>query len=482
MVRSIPQLCGLAVLALSLALASCVSPVGPRYQKPDVSDVTPAQWSWQEARPSDHVPKGDWWRVFGDEELDALERRALAGSPTLRIAMSRVEQARAHARGKRLEFVPDIRFNPAYQRQRTSGNLPTPVPVDIPSAHIDSFTVPLDLSYEIDLWGRVRRSFESARASAAASAADYNNLLLTLTADVAVQYFTLRALDSEAVVLRRTIALRQSGVEILEQRFRAGTLPETDLARARTEVSNARADLSEVSRLRQETAGQLGTLCGEPAGRLELPESPLGTNAPPAVPVGLPADLLERRPDIASAERQVAARNADVGVAVATYYPTVRLTGNAGYLSSDLEALFSPDSRTWSLGPSASLPLTGYGLIAARVRQAKAAREESIARYRETVLGAIRDVESSLAQIRHRGEQAVALGESLASATRAAQLTLQRYDRGVVSYLELLDADRTRLLVELRYVQVLAQQQLASVRLIKALGGGWEIAAPATGR
>lgn len=464
----------LASCSLTLLLTSCLSPVGPKYQKPDLADVTPAQWSWQPANPRDHAPKGEWWNIFQDDELNALQARALAASPTVQAAVARVEQARANARASAAEFFPDIRFNPSFERQRTSGNLPSPVPVAIPAARIDSFSVPLDLSYEIDLWGKVRRSFESSRATAVASVADYNNLLLTLTADVAVQHFTLRALDSELAALRRTIELRETWLGLMEQRFNAGTISETDILRARTELSNARADFADAKRLRHETANTLSLLCGETAGVAQFPERPLGTNALVSVPAGLPADLLERRPDIASAERHVAARNADIGVVTANYFPSVKLTGQAGYLSRDLDSLFSPDSRTWSFGPSVSLPLTGYGLIAARVRQAKAAREEAIANYRQTVLAAIKDVETSLAQIRYRAEQSAALGESLASATTATELTRQRYDRGVVSYLELLDADRTRLQVELRYVQVNAQQHIASVRLIKALGGGWQ--------
>lgn len=461
--------------SLVLCLTACISPVGPKYQKADVTQVTPAQWSWQPANPRDHVPKGAWWTVFQDDALNALQARALAASPTVQAAVARVEQARAVARASTAEFYPDIRFKPALGRERTSGNLPTPVPVSIPAAHINSFSVPLDLSYELDLWGRVRRSVESSRATALASVANYQSLLLTLTADVAAQHFALGSLDAELVALRRTIALRETGFGLLEQRFKAGTISEADLARARTELSNARAELADAGRLRQEAADQLALLCGDPAGQTRFPERPLDIQAPVvSVPAGLPADLLERRPDIAAAERQVAARNAEIGVAVASYFPSVKLTGQAGYLSSDLDSLFTLDSRTWSLGPSVSLPLTGYVAIAARVRHAKAAREEAIANYRQAVLVGIKDVEVSLTQIRFRAEQSAALGESLQSATTAAELIRQRYDRGVVSYLELLDADRTRLQVEQRYVQTRAQQHMAAVRLIKALGGGWQ--------
>ncbi len=459
---------------LALLLTSCVSPVGPDYQKPDVTDVMPAKWSWQTANPRDELSKGEWWRIFQDDALNALQNRAREANPTVQAAIASVEQARANARSAAADFFPSIRLQPAMRRERTSGNLPSPVPVAIPSVHINSMSLPLDLSYEIDLWGKVRRSLESARASAVATVADYNHLLLTLTADVAVQYFMLRTLDSELATLRRTIELHQTSIDLMEQRFRAGTISETELSRARIELSNARADLPNIERLRQETANTLALLCGEPAGKTAFPEHPLGTNAPVIVPAGLPADLLERRPDIASAERRVAARNADIGVMTANYFPSVRLTGQAGYLSRDVDSLLSADSRTWSFGPSVSLPLSGYGLIGARVRLARAVREETIANYRQTVLTAIKDVETSLAQIRYRAEQSTALGASLIHATTTTDLTRQRYEQGVVSQSELLDAERARLQVELTCTQVLAQQHIASIRLIKALGGGWQ--------
>jgi outer membrane protein, multidrug efflux system len=464
----------LAWCCLVPGLTSCINPVGPKYRKPDATDITPAQWSWQPANPRDEAPKGEWWKIFQDDELDRLQERALTASPNVQAAVARVEQARANARATVADFFPDIRFKPSFKREQTSGHLPSPIPVPIPSAHISSFSVPLDLNYEIDFWGKLRRSTESARATAVATVADYHNVLLTLTADVTMQYFALRALDSELAVLRRTIELRETSLKLMDQRFNAGAISETDHARARSELSNARAELADAKLRRQEIAATLALLCGDPAGLTSFAERPLGSATPVSVPAGLPADLLERRPDIAAAERLVAARNADIGVATAGYFPSVRLTGLAGYLSRDAESLFAADSRTWSIGPSVSLPLSGYGLIAARVRQAKATREEAVARYRQAVLSALKDVETSLAQIRYRAEQATALAESLAAATKAAELTRQRYERGVVSYLELLDADRTRMQVELRHVQVKAQQHIASVRLIKALGGGWQ--------
>ena len=483
-----------ALCLATLGLASCA--VGPDYKKPDTADITPAKWRWQPAAPRDHVPRGEWWKVFRDSELNRLEARALASSQTLRAAVARVEQARAQARISAANFVPDIRFNGTGKRERTSGNQPTPFtsvpggapstptipgvetpevetkPFSIPSAHLNTFTSTLDLSYEIDFWGKVRRTFESARAEAAASAADYQNVLLTLTGDVAASYFLLRSFDSELAALRRTIELRTQAFNLIKQRADAGTVSEIDAERARTELATARAELADVKLQRQEITDTLALLCGEPATSFRIAERPL-TETPPNIPAGLPADLLERRPDIARAERTVAARNADIGVATAAYFPSVKLTGSGGYLSKDVDSLFSPDSKVWSIGPSVSLPITGWAVIGSNVKRTKAAREEAIANYRQAVLTAVKDVETSLAQIRYRREQGAAQSEALASSVKATELIRSRYESGTISFIDYLDAERTRLQIERQNALISAQRFIATVRLIKALGGGW---------
>lgn len=458
---------GLAAVAL---LSGCA--VGPDYQPPDTTEQTPAEWRWQTAAPRDSSPRGDWWTVFRDADLNRLQARALAGNQTLKAGVARVEQARANARAAATEFFPDIRLNAGAKREQTSGNLPTPVPVSIPPARINSFNSGFDLSYEIDFWGKVRRSWESARADAAASEADFYNMLLTLTGDVAVNYFTLRAADAELAALRRTIDIRQNALDITERKFQAGTVGKIDLARSQTEVATAKAETSDVLRQRRESADTLALLCGEPATGFDLAERPLDL-MPPSIPAGIPAALLERRPDIAAAERTVAARNADIGVATAAYFPSIRLTGNGGTLSKDTSSLFSADSKVWSIGPSLSLPITGYALIGANVRRTKAAREEAIANYRQAVLTAVRDVETSLAQIRYRRDQATAQQEALQAATTAADLIRTQYESGTVGQLDLLDSERTRLQVERQSAQLSAQRLISTVRLIKALGGQW---------
>jgi multidrug efflux system outer membrane protein len=446
----------------ALALSACT--VGPDYTPPDLTGITPAQWRWQTATPRDDVSRGEWWKIFRDPQLDRLEILALQNSPTLQAAAARISTA---------NWLPDIRLNTNGKREQTSGNLPTPIPVDIPRGRVNSFSTALDLSYEIDFWGKIRREVESARATADSTSASYHNALLTLTGDVAAQYFLLRAADAELAALRTTIGLRDKFKTLLDDKFKAGAIPETDLARAITELATAKAELADVKRQRQEASDTLALLCGQPASSFTVRENPIGSKAPPVVPAGLPAAVLERRPDIAAAERLVAARNADIGVAVSAYFPAVKLTGTAGYLSNEVDTLLGADSRVWSLGPSISLPISGLSVIKFNVRRQKAAREEAIANYRQAVLTAVRDVETSLAQTRYLREQADAVSEVLTASTKATGLIRESYERGTLSYFEYLDAERTRLQTERQTAQISAQRHMATVRLIKALGGGW---------
>jgi multidrug efflux system outer membrane protein len=457
----------------SIVFLLCSCSVGPDYKKPDLSAQMPADWRWKIAEPKDALQKGEWWKVFNDQTLDELEAMAVTSNQNLRAAIARVDEARSTARITRSHFFPELSLNPSFERQRTSGNPSTPIPFPIPSAQINTFSVPLDLSYEVDLWGRVRRSFEAARAQAQASVADYQNVLLALTADVAVNYFLVRSLDGEIVALRGTVELRNDAVHILSDRFNTGMIPEIDLAQAKTELANAKADLADMVRQRTETLDALALLCGKPASSFNVIEQPL-TVSPPLVPPGLPASVLERRPDIASAERNLAAKNAQIGVARAAYFPAIHLTGQGGYLSADASTLFLRDSRVWSIGPGISLPLFNAGRTGAEVKQAEASYQEAIANYRQAVLAAFKEVEDSLAQITLRNEQAAALDEALVSSRHVVELSKGRYEAGTISYFELIDAQRNLCQQELQSAQLAGQRFASSVRLIKALGGGWD--------
>jgi outer membrane protein, multidrug efflux system len=458
-------------LCAGFLLAGCV--VGPDYRKPDVSELIPTEWRWKPASAEDAAPKGEWWKAFADPVLDSLEAGAVAGSPTLRAAVARVDEARAVARLAHAQFFPEVTLDPVAKRERTSGNLPTPIPIRIPSANLNTFSVPFDLGYEIDLWGRVRRYFESARAQAEASVSDFQNVLLTLTADVAINYFLVRTLDAEIVALGRTINSRSASLRILEERFGAGVALGADMEQARTQLATARSDLLDARRQRAEALDALAVLCGRPASAFDLQERPLEAREI-AMPAVLPSGLLERRPDIARAERALAARNAEIGVARAAYFPSVQLIGQAGLLSDRASRLFSADSRVWSIGPHVSLPIFTGGRIAADVKRAEAAYEEAVADYRLAVLVAFREVEDSLAQIVLRGEQARAQDAAVRSARNVLTLARARYEAGTVNYLEVADAERNLLQQERRQAQLQGQRYASMVRLVKALGGGWE--------
>ena len=463
----------LTALICSWLVWLCSCAVGPDYRKPDVTLFTSGDWRWKIGEPKDAAPKGEWWKVFNDATLDDLEARAMANNQNLRGAVARVDAARAGARLTRSQFFPDISFDPVVNRQRTSGHLPTPIPFKVPSAHFNTFSMPIDLSYEVDLWGRVRRSFESARAQAQASVADYQNVLLTLTADVAVDYFLLRSLDAEIGTLQGAIDLRNESLRILHARFVNGTTPEIDEARAKVEVATAKEDLADTMRQRAETLDALALLCGQSPNSFQIAERSMA-DTPPIVPVGLPSSVLERRPDIASAERKLAAKNAEIGVARAAYFPALRLVGQAGYLSAEASSLFAGDSRVWSIGPAVSLPLFNAGRTAAENKQAVAAYREALADYRETILAALKEVEDSLAQIVFWNQQALAQEEALAAARRVVELARVRYDAGKTSYLEVVDAERDRLQQDRQKALLQSQRFSASTRLIKALGGRWD--------
>lgn len=464
-------------LTATLGLAGCA--VGPDYKRPAAA-AAPAHYkaeelgSWKQGQPLDNVPKGPWWEIFGDTALNDAQRRATEANQDLKAAAARVEQARATARVARSELLPAVNFNPAYVRQRYSPNQEP----SFGALTANTFSAPLDLSYEIDLWGRVRRGFESARAEAQASLAAFHNVLLVLHADVAQNYFALRALDAELATVRGTVDLRKEQVRLVRSRFEGGVGNELDVARAETELATTEAELASLARRRTELENALAILLGEnPSGFrfAALSDSAARWSPqPPEIPAGLPARLLERRPDVAEAERQLAASNARIGVAKAAFFPVVRLTGSGGYLSGEVENLFNWESRVWSIGPSVSLPIFAGGRNLAEYRRSRFAYDEAVAKYRQRILVAFGEVENSLAGIRRLNEQSAAQQRAVVNARRAADLATDRYRSGIVSYLEVVDASREALQTERADAQLAGQRLVAAVQLIKALGGGWK--------
>jgi outer membrane protein, multidrug efflux system len=463
-------LASLSVVCL-LGVAACT--VGPNYQRPSTTDLTPKEWRWEEAAAATHpatapVPAdGAWWKVFADTQLDALESDVLARNQNLIAAIARIEQARAVARQTQSAFYPQMSGGASWTRsQAVFLNQ---------SMLMSTYSIPFDLSYEVDLWGKIRRSYESANARTQVSQADARQIVLLLTSDVALNYFQARTLDAQAVTLRRTVELRQETVTTLRQKFDAGTIPEIDLSRALTDLATAQADLAIVCRARAEVQNALALLCGYAASDFSLAEQALSTPVP-EIPAGMPSELLERRPDILSAEATLVARNAEIGVAISGYFPVVRLTASGGVMSADAKSLLNFESGVWSIGPSVSVPIFTGGRTETEVRRAKAAYDESVAAYKQSLLTAFKDVEDALSQIHYLAQQVQAYQEAQTSARRATDLAQMRYHGGTVSNLEVTDAERIQLQVELLAKSSQGQQLAASVRLIKALGGGWNAA------
>ncbi len=471
------------LLGLGLIAATASSPVsatagtltvGPDYQRP--TNSVPGEFRdvpvWKEGTPADRAAKGRWWEIFGDPTLNQLVVRATDGNQSLKAAAARFDQARSTARFQRGERLPAVNLEAEGTRERFSAN-------QDPDFNINSATtirLPLDLSYEVDLWGRVRRAFESARAEAQASAADLHHVLLSIQAEVARNYFELRAVDRERATVRASIALRLEAKEVVQARVAAGTAPELDLARIDTEVSRAQTELARLERTRAGFESALATLVGVPAPAFQLAaiDSDAAPSPPPPVPAGLPSALLERRPDIASAERQLAAANARIGVAKAAFFPVLRLTGSAGFASADLESLFNWESRVWSIGPSLSLPIFAGGRSRANLARARAAFDEAVARYRQQVLVAFGEVQENLTALKHLAVEAEAVARSHESAHRTYDLAKARYEGGIVSHLEVIESQRTLLEAELDQARLHALRQTTTVRLIKALGGSWQ--------
>jgi multidrug efflux pump len=467
----------LAGLLIGAATARAgILTVGPDYRPP--TNSVPAGYkaaeygNWKEGEPLDNVPKGEWWEIFGDTNLDSLETEALQANQELKAAVARVDQARATARIARGELLPALGFDPNYTRQRYSPNADP----SFGNITANTFNTPLDLSYEVDLWGRVRRSFQSARADAQASLAEFYNVQLTLQTDVAQNYFALRSLDAEIATVAGTVDLWKEQVKLTQSRYNGGIGSDLEIAQAQTQLATTQAEMAALAQRRDELENAIAILAGQDPTSFKLAGFTMPGWRPqlPQIPAGLPADLLQRRPDVAAAERQLASANAKIGVARAAFFPVLTLTGSGGYLSGDVDSLFNWNSRTWSIGPSLSLPIFAGGRNRANYKHAWAAYDEVVANYRQQVLVAFGDVENSLSDIRHLADQDSAQEQAVKNARRAADLATDRYRSGIVSYIEVVDANRDALSAERANTQLVGQRLIASVQLIKALGGGWD--------
>jgi outer membrane protein, multidrug efflux system len=478
---------GLAFSLTALAfVAGCK--VGPDYKRPEATTI-PAAYTgatnvvvtdssatngWKVAQPQAQLPKGDWWEIFGDAELNELERQASVANQELKVAVAQLAEARAQMDVVRAGLFPNISLSGAYARQRTSQNAPSSTTgAASGGATFNDFLVPLSLGYEVDLWGRVRRSVESARAQAQASADDLETIKLMIQAEVAVDYFTLRALDAQKAVLNSSVEVFTKSLQLTRNLRAGGAVSDLDVAQAQTVLKTTQAQLPAVTLQRAQSEHALARLAGQPASTFRVSEHPLST-APPLIPPGLPSALLERRPDISAAERRMASANASIGVAKAAFFPTVQLNGLAGFESLNAGTLFNSQSRLWAVGPSVTLPLFEGGKLRAGLRFAQASYDEMVAAYRQSVLAAFSEVEDSLAAQTLLANQYAAESEALVAAHKQLEIVNNQYRDGLITYLEVATAESTALNVEFAATALRGQQLVAAVTLVKALGGGWQ--------
>ncbi len=495
-----------AALLAALCLGGCA--VGPNYTGPPAPETpNPAKYknaetkgAWKRAEPADADPRGPWWQVFHDADLTQLEVAAIANNQDLRQSVARIEETRARSRVAAADFYPNAQFDGSAVRQRTSNHLPDqralatdgisklsggsmsggsaaigqPVLTSQPLTRTyDLFRVPADLNWELDLFGRVRRNYEAARADAQQQDADAQNMRLSVAANVAYGYYNLRSLDAEIQVIEDTVKFRKDALFIANERLQAGLTGELDVQRERAELASNEADRAGVQRTRGEMENALATLVGQPASSFRFAHHALVATNPPHLPSGLPSQLLERRPDVAVAERGLAAANARIGVAVAAFFPRINLMGAGGFESATVGQLFNWSSTLWQIGPSVTLPIFEGGRNVANLRVARAEYNEGVARYRQQVLVAFQDVENALVDLRTLSVQAEAQDRAVAAARRTLELSNQQFSKGAVTFLDVVDAERTVLSDERTAAELLGQRMQATVQLIKALGGGW---------
>jgi NodT family efflux transporter outer membrane factor (OMF) lipoprotein len=468
--------CGLLVMALTSP--ACV--VGPEYRKPPV--VTPPAFKeqppagsdgvqWKPADPKDDALKGNWWEVFGDPELNALEEQVSVSNQNVAQAEAEFRAARAAIGGARAALFPAGTVGASASVTRASTNRSS-FGNAVNRGVVGDYQLPVDFSYEADVWGSVRRSVQASRAIAQATAADLQGVTLSMRAELAIDYFELRGLDAQRQLLDSTVAAYNKALQLTVARHDQGVASGSDVAQARTQLDTTRSQATDIGVGRSQFEHAIAILIGKPPAMLTIAVSPL-SGTPPSIPVSLPSELVERRPDVASAERRVAAANAQIGVAKAAYFPSLSLSGSAGLESAALGTLISGGSGFWSVGAGLVATVFDGGRRRAAREQAVANRDAAAAAYREDVLTAFQDVEDNLAALRVLSEEGVQHADAVASAEQSLSLALTRYQAGVTTYLEVITAQSAALANQITAVDILTRRMTASVQLIKALGGGW---------
>jgi multidrug efflux system outer membrane protein len=473
-----------AALALLAFAAGCT--VGPRYSRPAAPVPAPDAWRtqppWEQAAPKDTVPKGAWWQVFRDPALDAYEQQLLQANQSLVAARDRLEQARSLARVATADMLPQLAADPGAVRERGSANralngqaAPTVNGMAQPIRPYTQsvYTIPFSLSYEVDLFGRVRQNVEAANASLQSTAADLQTVQLVLTSELAADYFTLRELDAEWQVVQESVGYQRKGLDLVNNRHEGGIASGLEVAQQSALLDSTLSQLALVQQSRAQFEHAIAVLVGQAASTLNVPVAPLRATPPP-VPLGVPSDVLERRPDISRAERMMAYQNAQVGIAHSAFYPHITLSGSGGWQSRDLGALLNAPSLFWSLGADALQPIAEGGRNRANLAAARAAYEQSVANYRQSVLTAFQEVEDGISNLSTLSQALATQGAAVEDARRALAIANNRYIGGVTSYLNVITAQTTLLTSERLETQLLGQQMVSSVYLVKALGGGWD--------
>jgi NodT family efflux transporter outer membrane factor (OMF) lipoprotein len=452
-------------------LLGCV--VGPKYSRP--STQVPQVYKelpegWKTAAPSDQIPRGKWWEVFHDPQLNALEEKVNVSNQTLKAAYEQFLQARALVRYYRADYYPTVTAGASGAYTRPSQN--RPISNLGSNKNTTDLLLPITASWEPDVFGRVRRTVEAVRSNAQASAADVESVRLSVHAELASDYFQMRTLDAEEQLLQSTVRAYEKALELTQNRHRGGVASAVDVAQAQTQLETTRAQAIDIQVARAQFEHAIAVLIGEPASTFSFAANPW-TAPPPTIPTGVPSDLLERRPDIAAAERRMAAANAQIGVARAAYFPSLLLTGSGGFESGAVTTWLSGPSGFLSAGASAAVTAFDVGRRRAASEQARAALDQSVANYRQAVLTSFQEVENNLAALRILDDEARRQQDAVAASERSLNLSLNRYRGGVTTYLEVTTAQGLALANERTAVQILARRMNASVLLIQALGGGW---------
>jgi NodT family efflux transporter outer membrane factor (OMF) lipoprotein len=462
------------VMACALVFLQSGCSVGPRYARP--AAPAPAEYkevpeNWKTAQPNDQTAKGKWWEIFQDPVLNDLEDQVTVSNQTLKGAQAQFEQARALVRVNRSAYYPNVSGGISAQRVHVSTARPNGQAT--PQTNYTDLLLPVDVSYEVDVWGRVRHTVDQARANAQASAADLETVRLSLHAEVATDYFQLRTLDAEADLLDSTVAAYQRALELTENRYHGGVVSQVDVAQAQTQLETTRAQLTDTQAARAQVEHAIAVLIGKPPATFALAKTPLNA-VPPVVPAGLPSALLERRPDIAGQERRMAAANEQIGIAIAAYYPTISLNASGGFEATNFANWFTGPGGFVSVGASAFETIFDAGRRRAVTYEARAAYDQTVANYQQTVLSAFQEVEDNLSTLRLLETEAQQQQSAVEAAQHSLDLSNNRYKGGVATYLEVITAQSIALTDQRSLVDIAGRRMQASVLLIKALGGGWD--------